>query len=121
MTERAIDLREKLAMLRESWSPRVIAELNDYQFKIARFEGEFVWHRHVETDEAFLVISGALRIELRDGAVELQPGQLHVVKKGVEHKPVALGACEVLLIEPRGVVNTGDAGGDRTAPQDRWI
>jgi len=116
-----IHLAEKLALLRERWSPRVVAELNDYQFKIAKLQGEFVWHRHPETDEAFLVLEGRLVIELRDGRVELSTGDLYVVPKGVEHRPVAAEECGVLLIEPRGVVNTGDAGGGRTAPNDVWI
>lgn len=121
MVPTAIDLAGKLALLREHWSPRVVAELNDYQFKIAKLKGEFVWHRHPDTDEAFLVIEGRLTIELRDGRVELAPGELYVVPRGVEHRPVAAEECGVLLIEPRGVVNTGDAGGERTAPNDVWI
>lgn len=116
-----VRLAEKLARLGEPWSPRVVAELNDYQFKIAKLQGAFVWHRHPETDEAFLVLEGRLAIELRDGRVEMAPGDLWVVPKGVEHRPVADGECSVLLIEPRGVVNTGDAGGERTAPNDVWI
>lgn len=116
-----VRLADKLALLGEPWSPRVVAELNDYQFKIAKLKGEFVWHRHPETDEAFLVLEGRLAIELRDGRVEMGPGDLYVVPRGVEHRPVAAGECAVLLVEPRGVVNTGDAGGERTAPDDVWI
>lgn len=116
-----VRLADKLALLAERWSPRVVAELNDYQFKIAKLKGEFVWHRHPETDEAFLVLEGRLAIELRDGRVEMGPGDLYVVPKGVEHRPVAGEECAVLLVEPRGVVNTGDAGGGRTAPNDVWI
>ncbi len=118
---RAIALAEKAALVPDPWTPRVVAELNDYQFKVARLEGEFVWHKHDETDEAFLVLEGELTIELRDGAVELGPGELCVVPRGVEHRPVARRECRVLLVEPRGVVNTGDAGGARTAPNDVWI
>lgn len=121
MAPAPVRLAEKLALLREHWSPRVVAELNDYQFRIAKLKGEFVWHRHPETDEAFLVLEGRLVIELRDGRVELGPGDLYVVPKGVEHRPVAAEECGVLLVEPRGVVNTGDAGGERTAPNDVWI
>ena len=117
----AIDLRAKLAQIGELWSPRVVAELNDYQFKLAKLEGEFVWHKHDDTDEAFLIVDGELRIELRDGVVELRAGQLYVVPRGVEHRPVAERQCAVLLIEPRGTVNTGDAGGERTAVQDVWV
>lgn len=121
MTPSPVRLTDKLAKLTEPWSPRVVAELNDYQFKIAKLEGEFVWHRHPDTDEAFLVLEGRLAIELRDGRVELGPGDLYVVPKDVEHRPVAAAGCAVLLVEPRGVVNTGDAGGERTAPNDVWI
>lgn len=116
-----IRIAEKLALLADYWSPRVVAELNDYQFKIARLSGEFIWHRHAETDEAFLVLEGRLVIELRDGRVEMAAGDLYVVPRGVEHRPVAAEPCAVLLIEPRGVVNTGDEGGERTAPNDVWI
>lgn len=121
MSPSPVRLSEKLARLAERWSPRVVAELNDYQFKIAKLQGEFVWHRHPDTDEAFLVLEGRLAIELRDGLVEMGPGDLYVVPRGVEHRPVAAEECAVLLIEPRGVVNTGDAGGERTAPNDVWI
>jgi mannose-6-phosphate isomerase-like protein (cupin superfamily) len=117
----AINLRDKLRMVGDQWSPRVVAELNDYQFKVVRIEGDFIWHDHPETDEAFLVLHGQLRIDFRDGAVLLGPGELFVVPRGVEHKPFAAGEVQLLLIEPRGVVNTGDAGGERTAPNDVWI
>jgi mannose-6-phosphate isomerase-like protein (cupin superfamily) len=118
---RAINLREKLSMIAERWSPRVVAELNDYQFKLVRIEGDFIWHDHPETDEAFLVIEGELRIDFRDGSVLLGPGELFVVPRGVEHKPHAMGEVKLLLIEPRGILNTGHEGGDRTAPGDVWI
>lgn len=116
-----INLREKLARIDEPWSPRVVAEMNDYQFKLAKLEGEFVWHAHPETDETFLVVQGTLQIAFRDGEVTLRAGELCVVPAGVEHKPHAESECHVLLIEPRGVVNTGDAGGERTAPNDIWV
>ena len=118
MTRQAIALASKASQVPELWSPRVVAELNDYQFKVARVHGEFVWHRHDETDEAFLVLEGELTIELRDGEVRLAAGDLWVVPRGVEHRPVARAECRILLIEPRGVVNTGDAGGYLTAPGD---
>ena len=117
----AINLAEKLGMIGEQWSPRVVAELNDYQFKLARIEGDFIWHDHPETDEAFIVLDGELRIDFRDGAVLLGPGEMFVVRKGVEHKPFAAREVKLLLIEPRGTLNTGHAGGDRTAPSDIWI
>ena len=121
MTHQAINLRSKLALFSEYWSPRVIAEMNDYQFKLAKIAGEFVWHAHADTDEVFLVIDGSMRIEFRDGAVALQAGEMFVVPRGVEHKPVAETECRIMLIEPRGTLNTGDAGGTRTAPNDVWV
>ena len=121
MTPTAINFAEKLARIDAPWSPRVVAELNDYQFKLVKIEGDFVWHRHDDTDEAFLVQHGELRIDFRDGAVTLRAGEMIVVPRGVEHRPHADAECHVLLIEPRGVVNTGDAGGARTAPNDVWI
>jgi mannose-6-phosphate isomerase-like protein (cupin superfamily) len=117
----AINLDEKLQMIGEQWSPRVVAELNDYQFKLVRIEGDFVWHDHPETDEAFLVLDGELRIDFRDGAVTLGPGELFVVPRAVEHKPFAEKEVKLLLIEPRGILNTGHAGGERTAANDVWI
>jgi mannose-6-phosphate isomerase-like protein (cupin superfamily) len=120
-TYQAINLQQKLSLIREQWSPRVIAELNDYQFKVVRIEGEFIWHDHPETDEAFLVLEGELRIDFRDGAVRLGPGELFVVPRGVEHKPFAEREVKLLLVEPRGVLNTGHAGGQRTAENDVWI
>ena len=116
-----VNLGQKLASFSEQWAPRVVAELNDYQFKVARVQGEFVWHSHAETDEAFLVLDGQLTIEFRDGSVQLAEGELYVVPKGVEHKPVARTECHILLIEPRGVVNTGETGGDLTSENDRWV
>lgn len=116
-----INFAEKFALIDRVWSPRVIAELNDYQFKLARLHGDFVWHEHADTDEAFIVIAGHLRIEFRDGAVELGAGEMCVVPRGVEHRPCAADGCQVLIVEPRGVVNTGNAGGELQAPNDVWI
>ncbi|MEX0758114.1 MAG: cupin domain-containing protein [Tistlia sp.] len=116
-----INLADKFERLTEQWSPRVVAEMNDYQFKVVRVQGDFVWHDHPETDETFLVLEGELRIDFRDGAVRLRAGELFVVPKGVEHKPCAEGEVKLMLIEPRGVVNTGEAGGERTAENDLWI
>ena len=115
MNYEPINFADKFAKFSERWSPRVVARLNDYEFKLARVEGEFVWHRHDETDEAFVVIEGEMRIEFRDGAVHLRAGEMFVVPRGVEHRPVAERECKIMLVEPAGVVNTGDAGGDLTA------
>ncbi|MCZ4090096.1 cupin domain-containing protein [Sinorhizobium psoraleae] len=116
-----INFQDKLARFSDQWQPRVIAEINDYQVKIVRIEGDFVWHDHPETDEAFIVLDGTLRIDFRDGSVTVGPGEMYVVPKGVEHKPFAAGEVKMLLIEPRGVLNTGHEGGERTARNDVWI
>ncbi|MBD9622174.1 cupin domain-containing protein [Ensifer sp. ENS06] len=116
-----INFAEKLSLFSDQWQPRVLAELNDYQFKIVRIEGDFIWHDHEDTDEAFIVLEGTLRIDFRDGAVTLGPGEMYVVAKGVEHKPYAEREVKMLLIEPRGTLNTGHEGGERTAENDRWI
>ena len=121
MQSKAINFQQKLSLFSEQWTPKVITEMNDYQFKVAKLEGDFVWHDHPDTDETFIVIEGALRIDFRDGAVSLKAGEMYVVPKGVEHKPFAEREVKLLLIEPRGVVNTGEAGGEKTAPNDVWI
>jgi len=115
---RVVDLADRLGLFSEHWSPKVVARLNDYGVKLAKLKGEFVWHTHDDTDELFLVIEGSLTIQLRDGDASLRAGQLYVVPRGVEHRPVADGDVSVLLIEPAGVVNTGAAGGDLTAAYD---
>jgi mannose-6-phosphate isomerase-like protein (cupin superfamily) len=117
----AINLQEKLSRFTEHWSPRVIAEMNDYQFKLAKLQGEFVWHCHSDTDEVFIVLSGSLLLEFRDGSVSLSTGEMYVVPKGVDHRPVAAQECCVMLVEPRGVVNTGESGGRLTAQNDVWV
>ncbi|MGS4988921.1 cupin domain-containing protein [Roseibium sp. RP-7] len=119
--EHPIRFTEKLARLEGLWSPRVIAEMNDYQFKIVRIQGDFVWHDHPETDETFIVLKGEIRIDFRDRAIVLGEGEMYVVPKGVEHKPYADSEAELLLIEPKGILNTGHAGGDRTQENDLWI
>ncbi len=119
--DQPVNLSEKLGFIHEHWSPRVVAEMNDYQFKVVKFQGEFVWHSHEDTDETFMVLKGEMRIEMRDRVVELTEGDLFVVGKGIEHRPVAESECHVLLIEPRGVVNTGGSGGELTAEMDVWI
>ncbi|WP_271103015.1 cupin domain-containing protein [Pseudomonas tohonis] len=117
----SINLLQKTSLFSEQWNPKVVAEMNDYQFKVVRIEGDFIWHAHADTDEAFLVLEGQLRIDLRDGAVLLGPGELYVVPKGVEHKPYAEREVKMMLIEPRGVLNTGEEGGERTVQNDVWI
>jgi len=118
MTRRGIDLDEKFALFSEHWSPKVVARLNDYEIKLVRIKGEFVWHTHEDTDELFLVFDGKLTIQLRDGDVVLGPGEMYVVPRGVQHCPLAAGEVRAMLIEPTGVVNTGDAGGPLTATPD---
>ena len=115
-----VNLARKLECFSEHWSPRVVAEMNDYQFKLVKLLGEFVWHSHHETDEAFIVLEGTMEIGFRDRNVTLSAGEMYVVPKGVEHITRAERECHVLVIEPRGVVNTGDAGGAMTASNDVW-
>jgi mannose-6-phosphate isomerase-like protein (cupin superfamily) len=121
MNYQPINLHQKFSLFDEQWSPKVVAEINDLQFKIVKLKGEFVWHDHQDTDEAFFVLDGVLRIDFRDGAVTLGAGELYVVPKGVEHKPFAEQEVKVMLIEPRGVLNTGAVESERTAANDEWI
>ena len=121
MTYQAINFAQKLSLIDEQWQPKVVAEMNDYQFKIVKLQGDFIWHDHKDTDETFIVLEGDLRIDFRDGALHLSTGEMFVVPKGVEHKPFAEREVKLLLIEPRGVLNTGHAGGARTAESDVWI
>jgi mannose-6-phosphate isomerase-like protein (cupin superfamily) len=129
-----VNFQEKLAQFSEHWSPKIIAQMNDYHFKLVKIEGEFVWHSHAETDEVFVVLDGEMVFEFRNGhfsdgrsvrsqckRTTLHPGELFVVPKGVEHKPVAEKECHILLVEPAGLVNTGNAESDLTAPNDVWI
>jgi mannose-6-phosphate isomerase-like protein (cupin superfamily) len=116
-----IRLVDKLSKFSDHWAPKVIAEMNDYQLKLVKFAGEFVWHDHKDTDEVFLVLAGRMEIEFRDGSVNLAAGDMFVVPKGLEHRTRGIGECQALLIEPRDVVNTGDAGGALTANNDVWI
>jgi len=120
METKAINLEEKLAKINEHWQPKIIAQMNDYDFKLVKFQGEFIWHSHAETDETFIVLKGEMGIAFRDGVVMLQGGELLVVPKGVEHKPFAQEECQVLLIEPTGTLNTGDESSERTAEAE-WI
>ena len=118
---RAINFAEKLSQITDRWQPRVMAELNDYQFKIVKIEGDFIWHDHPETDEAFIVLEGTLLIDMPDGTVSIGAGEMHVVPKGVRHRPRAQGVVSMILIEPKGTLNTGREGGERTAENDLWI
>lgn len=117
----SINFADKFSRFTEHWSPRVVAEMNDYQFKLVKVQGEFVWHSHADTDEVFIVLDGELTLRFRDGEVVLRAGEMYVVPKGVEHLPVATGECRMMLVEPRGVVNTGEAGGELTARNDVWV
>jgi len=122
MKYKALNFKEKFDLLKKQWEPRVIAEMNNYQFKVVKLEGDFIWHSHKETDETFIVLDGKLRIDFRDGQVNLKSGEMFVVPKGLEHKPYAEKEVKVLLIEPKGVLNTGDEEtSERTAKNDVWI
>jgi mannose-6-phosphate isomerase-like protein (cupin superfamily) len=121
MAHRVINLAERFTRFTEQWSPKVVARLNDYEIKIVRIQGEFVWHTHEDTDELFLVLAGELTIRMRGGEVVLSPGEMYVVPRGVEHCPVATDEVQAVLIEPTGVVNTGDAGGPLTAGYDELL
>lgn len=116
-----VNLSDKLGLIAEQWSPRVVAQMNDYQFKVVKVQGDFVWHSHADTDETFFVVAGEVRIDLRDGPVHLRAGDLYVVPRGVEHKPYAEREASLMLIEPTGVLNTGDERNERTQPSDVWI
>ncbi len=116
MNYSSINFQEKLTKFSEHWSPKIIAQMNNYHFKLAKVQGEFVWHDHPETDEIFIVVNGHLEIHFRDGKVSLHEGEMFVVPKGVEHKPVAEQECHILLVEPAGLVNTGSA-----SDSELWI
>lgn len=121
MKYNAINFENKLKKFSEHWSPKIIAQMNDYHFKLVKFQGDFVWHRHSDTDEVFIALDGEMGIEFREGKVALTAGEMFVVPKGVAHKPFAKNECKILLIEPAGTVNTGDAGGDLAAEDNVWI
>ena len=116
-----INIKEKLDKITEHWSPKIIAQMNDYHFKLVKLQGDFVWHSHLETDETFIVLQGEMQIDFHSGKVALKAGEMFVVPKGVEHKPFALEECQVMLVEPAGTINTGDAGGSLTADDNVWI
>jgi mannose-6-phosphate isomerase-like protein (cupin superfamily) len=116
-----VNLAEKLARITDHWAPKIVGRLNDYDIKLAKIEGEFIWHSHPDTDELFLVLGGEMEIALRDQVIRLAEGEVFIVPRGVEHKPRAAEECSILLIEPAGTRNTGDAGGERTAEGEVWI
>ncbi|MEJ1973491.1 MAG: cupin domain-containing protein [Lacunisphaera sp.] len=116
-----INLSEKLGQFTAHWSPKVVAELNGQHVKLVKFRGEFVWHRHEHEDELFYVVRGSFRMEFRDRTVDLREGELLVVPRGVEHRPVADEEVSVMLFEPATTLNTGNAGGDKTVVQPDWI
>ncbi len=116
-----ISLQEKLSKFSDHWSPKIIAQMNDYHFKLVKFKGDFVWHSHDDTDEVFIALDGEMSIEFRDGKVDLKAGEMFVVPKGVEHKPLAERECKIMLVEPAGTVNTGNTGDEMTAENNIWI
>jgi mannose-6-phosphate isomerase-like protein (cupin superfamily) len=121
MNYQSINFEDKLKRFAEHWSPKIIAQMNDYHFKIVKVQGEFVWHDHPGTDEVFIVLKGQLELQFRDGNILLKEGEMFVVPKGTEHKPVADGECHLLLVEPAGTINTGEIVNERTAANDVWI
>jgi mannose-6-phosphate isomerase-like protein (cupin superfamily) len=121
MTTPAINFTDKFAQFSDLWSPKIVAQMNDYHFKLARIKGEFIWHSHQETDEVFIVMQGKMTIFLREGQVDLQEGEMYVVPKGVEHKPYAEEECHLMVVEPAGTTNTGDAKGEMTVTTGVWI
>ena len=116
-----INLEEKSRKIEELYSPKIVAQMNNYHFKLSKMKGEFIWHKHPDTDEAFMVIEGNLLIDLRGRPLKLRKGELTVISKGVEHKPSCKEECTILLIEPAGTINTGDAGGELTSTDLEWI
>ena len=121
MTITPVNLQQKLSLFSQPWSPKIIAQLNDYQIKLAKIEGEFTWHAHPETDELFLVLSGEMTLHFREAAVTLKAGELCVVPRGVEHKPTAQSECAILLIEPAGTLNTGGVASPHQPTAGEWI
>jgi len=116
-----VNIDEKLSQINEIWTPKIVATMNNYHIKLAKFHGEFTWHRHIKTDEVFIVIKGEMEIHFRTKSVKLRQGEMLVVPKGVEHKPSASELCEVMLIEPEGTVNTGSTRNEYTVDNFDWI
>jgi mannose-6-phosphate isomerase-like protein (cupin superfamily) len=116
-----VNFQEKLSKINELHAYKVVAQMNDYYFKIVKAKREFIWHSHLETDEVFVVIEGNLTIDLRNKTLNLRKGEMVVIPKGMEHKPSCKDECHLLLIEPAATINTGDAGGDLTDSDVEWI
>ena len=116
-----INLKSKFNKFNDRWSPKIIAEMNDYQFKLVRIKNDFVWHKHDDTDEVFIVVEGKIHIEFEDKTIEINEGEMIVVPKGIKHKPYAIEEAKIMLVEPSGVINTGDNQGHLTAPNDEWV
>ena len=116
-----INFKSKFDKFNDHWSPKVIAEMNDYQFKLVKIKDDFVWHEHNDTDEVFIVISGVIWIEFKDETIQINTGEMIVVPKGTKHRPYATEEAQIMLVEPKGVVNTGDIESDLTALNDQWI
>jgi mannose-6-phosphate isomerase-like protein (cupin superfamily) len=121
MKHSAINLEEKLTKFSDHWSPKIIARMNDYHFKLVKFKGDFIWHKHDDTDETFIVLDGEMTIDFRDGKVDIKAGEMFVVPRGIEHKPFAKEECKIMLVEPAGTVNTGNVDADLTVEDDVWI
>ena len=116
-----INLKSKFNKFNDLWSPKVIAEMNDYQFKLVKIKNDFVWHKHDDTDEVFIVVEGKIHIEFEDKTIEINEGEMIVVPKGTKHKPYASEEAKIMLVEPSGVINTGDNEGHLTAPNNEWV
>jgi mannose-6-phosphate isomerase-like protein (cupin superfamily) len=116
-----INLKSKFNKFNDRWSPKIIAEMNDYQFKLVKIKNDFVWHKHDDTDEVFIVVEGKIHIEFEDKTIEINEGEMIVVPKGIKHKPYAIEEAKIMLVEPSGVINTGDNQGHLTAPNDEWV
>ena len=122
MINHPINLEKKFKKFTDHWSPRVIGEMNDYQFKLAKVKGDFIWHHHLDTDETFFVIKGKLTIEFKNGKVDIEEGEMYIVPKGVEHKPMASNECQIMIIEPKGVINTGNKmDSELKSDNDVWV
>ena len=116
-----INFKSKFSKFTDRWSPKVIAEMNNYQFKLVKIKDDFIWHQHEDTDEVFIVLDGTIFIEFENETIQIDEGEMIVVPKGVRHKPYAKKEAKIMLVEPSGVVNTGDKRDELTAPNDQWI